>query len=405
MSTVSIQRPHVHKGTLGLALLSLCFALSASPAFALDRTLTSYGALCNGTADDTPGLRAAFKDAGSGWTNLIFPSSGVCRIVGKITVSSKSGFRVTGQNATIKATNGMTVAGGWELLVFSQSSNFQVYDLTVDGNRANRTPSATTAHNIVVADSHKFLFQNVRAINSVTDGFEVRGRTQAEGSTAHYSTDGDFVNCQATNSFRIGMSIQNAARINIRGGSFNDTNGVWPQAGIDFESNVGSATPASYDILITGAEFTYNNGFGVQMAAKSAPERITVEKSYFSQNARGGINVGPRYSTIRNNLFELSIRKTGAPCPGTYCFRSVIDIPSGSLGNSMIEGNSIIDAQPYTSGIYAHGKAGSGTTIRYNCLENVKPLAIVNGGNIATLTGNQVNPSGGCPIPLGVPLP
>src|SRR4029450_3392114 len=77
MSAVSIKRPHVHKGTLGLALLSLCFVLSASPAFALDRALTSYGALCNGSADDTPELRAAFKDAGSRWTNLIFPSSGV----------------------------------------------------------------------------------------------------------------------------------------------------------------------------------------------------------------------------------------------------------------------------------------------------------------------------------------
>jgi Right handed beta helix region len=405
MSAVSIQRSHVYRGALGLALLSLCFALSASPAFAIDRTLTSYGALCNGSADDTPELRAAFKDAGSRWTNLIFPSSGVCRIVGKITVANKSGFRVTGQNATIKATNGMTVAAGWELLVFSQVSNFQVYDLTVDGNRANRTPRETTAHNIVLADSHNFLFQNVRSKNAVTDGFEVRGRTQAEGSTAHYTADGDFINCQANNSFRIGMNINNGAHIDVRGGSFSDSHGVWPQAGIDIESNEGSASPGSYDILITGAEFMYNNGFGVQMVPKYAPQRITVEKNYFSQNARGGINVGPRYVTIRNNLFELSIRKTGAPCPGTYCFRSVIDIPSGSLGNSMIEGNSIIDAQPYTSGIYAHRTAGSGTTIRNNCLENVKPLAIVNGGNITTLTGNKINPSGGCPIPSGVPLP
>ena len=65
MSAVSIQRPHVHKGTLGLALLSVCFAFFASPASAVDRTLTSYGALCNGSADDTPELREAFSDAGS----------------------------------------------------------------------------------------------------------------------------------------------------------------------------------------------------------------------------------------------------------------------------------------------------------------------------------------------------
>jgi hypothetical protein len=42
--------------------------------------------------------------------------------------------------------------------------------------------------------------------------------------------------------------------------------------------------------------------------------------------------------------------------------------------------------------------------VRYNCLENVKPLAIVSGGN-TTLTGNKVNPSGGCSVPSGVPLP
>ena len=364
MSAVSIQRPHVHKGTLGLALLSLCFVLFASPAFAIDRTLTSYGALCNGSADDTPGLRAAFKDAGSGWTNLTFPPSGVCRIVGKITVSNKSGFRITGRNATIKATNGMKVDTGWELLVFSQSSNFQVYDLTVDGNRANRTPREVAAHNIVLADSHNFVFQNVRSNNAVTDGFEVRGRTQAESSTAHYSTDGDFINCQANNSFRVGLHMGNVARIEISGGSFSDSNGTWPQAGIDIEPNEGSASPGNYDILITGAEFSYNNGYGVQTSSKYATQRITVEKSYFSQNARGGVKVGSRSATVRNNLFELSTRNTGVTCPGTYCFRSVLDVPAGSLGTSMIEGNSIIDARPKNAGIFVHNKAASGTTIR-----------------------------------------
>jgi len=404
MSATSIQQPQVHKSALALVLLSFFLALS-SPAFAVERTLTSYGAVCDGSADDTPELRAAFADAGKAWTNLIFPSSGVCRIVGKINVSNKSGFKVTGQNATIKATNGMKVAGGWELLVFYQSSNFQVYDLIVDGNRAQRRPAEVSAHNIVVADSHDFLFQNVRSNNAVTDGFEVRGRTRAETSTAHYSTDGDFINSSANNSFRVGMHITNAARINVTGGSFSDSNGTWPQAGLDIEPNEGSASPANYDIVISGAQFAGNNGYGLQMSAKFAPQRITVERNYFSDNARGGVSVGPRYSTIRNNLFELFIRKTGQPCPGTYCFRSAIDISSGSLGNSLIEGNSIIDARPYTAGIFIHNKAGAGTAIRYNCLENVLPLAIQNGGGKASVTGNQVNPSGGCPLPAGVPLP
>jgi hypothetical protein len=385
-----------------IALIPLCLAFFASPAFAVDRDLKSYGALCNGSADDTSELRAAFADAGTRWTNLIFPSSGVCRIVGKITVSNKSGFRVTGRNATIKAANGMKVAGGWELLVFDQSSKFQVYDLTVDGNRAQRKPAEVSAHNIVTADSHNFLFQNVRSTNAVADGFELRGRTRAEKSTARYSTDGDFINCRAINSFRLGMHITNAARIDIRGGSFSDSKGTWPQAGIDIESNDGSASPGSYDIFITGAEFTGNNGYGLQMSAKYAPQRITVEKSYFYDNARGGVKVGSRYATVRNNLFELFIRNTGISCPNTYCFRSVIEIPSGAMGNSTIEANSIIDARPYSSGIFVHNNAPASMTVRSNCLENVKPLAIVNGR--ATVTGNKINPSGGCSIPSGVPL-
>jgi hypothetical protein len=390
-----------------IALLSLFLALLTSPAFpvfALDRNVTSYGALCNGSADDTSELRAAFADAGTRWTNLIFPSSGVCRITGKITVSNKSGFRVTGRNATIKAANGMEVAGGRELLVFYQTSNFQIYDLIVDGNRAKRTPRETSAHNIVVADAHKFLFQNVRSINAVTDGFEVRGRTQAEGSTSHYSTDGRFINSRASNSFRIGMHIQNAARIEVRGGSFNDSHGTWPQAGIDLEPNAGSASPGNYDIVIATSEFVGNNGYGIQLSAKSGQRGITVERNYFSDNARGGVAVAARESIIRNNLFELFIRNTGISCPNTYCFRSVIEVPSGSIGNSTIEANSIIDARPSSAGIYVHGKAGSGMKVRYNCLENVKPLAIVSGGN-TTLTGNKVNPSGGCSVPSGVPLP
>jgi hypothetical protein len=405
MSAISIQRPRGRKGTFVLVLLSLFFALVASPALAADRTLASYGALCNGVADDTPKLKAAFAEAGKGWTNLIFPASGVCRIVGKITVSGKSGFKVTGQNATIKATNGMTVAGGWELLVFNLSTNFQIYDLTVDGNRAQRKPAEVAAHNIVVAASHNFLFQNVRSINAVTDGFEVRGRTRSETSTAHYSSDGDFIDCQAINSFRIGMHVTNAARIDIIGGSYSDSNGTWPQAGIDIEPNSGSATPGSFDILIRGAQLTGNNGLGLQLAVKYQPQRITVENNYFSDNARGGVTLGPRYVTVRNNLFSLHVRNTGTTCPGTYCFRAALYIPSGSLGNSLVEGNSIIDARPFTAGIFVHNKAGPGTQIRYNCLENVLPLAIVNGGGKATLTGNQVDPTGGCSFPAAVPLP
>jgi hypothetical protein len=387
-----------------IAVLAVAIALLASPAFAVDRQVTSYGARCNGSADDTGALKAAFSEAGGRWTNLVFPSSGVCRITGKILVSNKKGFRVTGRNATIKAANGMRVAGGSELLVFHQSSGFQVYDLTVDGNRAQRTPRETTAHNIVVAASHNFLFQNVRSNNAVADGFEVRGRTQAEANKAHYSTDGDFVNCRASNSYRIGMHLGNAARIDIIGGSFSGSKGTWPQAGIDIEPNNGSALPGAYDIRISGVEFAYNEGYGVQMAVKHGTQGITVEKSYFSQNARGGLSVGPRSSTVRNNLFELAVRNTGERCPGTYCYRSVIYVPSGSSGNSMIEANSIIDARPDVAGIFVHNQAGSGTTIRNNCFENVRPFAIVNGGR-AAVTGNRINPSGGCQVPPGARQP
>ena len=405
MPAAILQRSHVRKGILTLGLLSLFSALFVSPALAADRTLASYGALCNGSADDTAELRAAFADAGTKWTNLVFPANGTCRITGKINVENKSGFRVTGQNATIKAANGMKVDTGWYLLSFIGSSSFQVYDLTVDGNRANRAARVAAAHNIVLADTHDFLLQNVHANNSVTDGFEIRGRSQAETSTAHYSTDGDLINCGASNNYRVGMHIQNAARVNINGGSFSNSNGHWPQAGIDVEPNPGSASPAIYDIVITGAQFTGNNGYGLQLSSKYATQRITVEKSYFSDNARGGVKVGSRYATVRNNLFELFIRNTGISCPDTYCFRSVIELPSGALGNSMIEANSLIDARPYSSGIFVHKAGASGTTIRNNCLENVLPLAIVNGGNKASLSGNQVNPSGGCPLPSEVPLP
>jgi hypothetical protein len=386
-----------------ITFLSLIFAFLASPAFAVDRNVTSYGARCNGSADDTAELKAAFADAGTRWTNLIFPSKGVCRISGKINVLNKRGFRITGRNATIKAADGMRVDTGWQLLFFYQTSNFQIYDLTVDGNRARRNPRRVAAHNIVLADAHNFLLQNVRATNAVAVGFEVRGRKEGETSTAHYSTDGNFVNSRATNSYWVGMHIRNAARINIRGGSYSDTRGNWPQAGIDIEPNPGSATPASYDILITGVEFTGNNGYGVQLEPKFAPQRITVEKSYFSDNARGAIKAASKALTIRGNLFELHIRNTGISCPDQYCFQSVIGVPSGALGNSMIEANSVIDARPSGAGIFVHNKADPGTRVRNNCLENVKPFAI-DGGN-ATLTGNKVNPSGGCPVPSGVRLP
>src|SRR5688572_463892 len=99
-----------------------------------------FGALGNGTTNDTAALTAAvaaLKAAGPGHT-LLLPA-GVYRVSSTFQFVDMSNFTVRGEGATIKPFGSMTVADyNGDVIRFTNCSNFIVEDLMLDGNRASR---------------------------------------------------------------------------------------------------------------------------------------------------------------------------------------------------------------------------------------------------------------------------
>ena len=271
-----------------------------------DRTThlaSRYGAKGDGVTDDTAALQSAIRATLAQGGRLMLDAGKTYRISRGLNFIGGSRFELDGRGATLEMAGGAPVSWGYFMLHFAQCSDFTVRDLRLDANRKRRTPREVDAHNVMVVGSRRFAFSRVRSDNAVTDGYYLAARDRARPGT--FCADGLFLECSADHGYRQGMSIINATRIRIIGGRFTRTRGTPPQAGIDVESNRGSAMPGNSDIAIFGASFTGNAGRGISLGPEvERPERVTVGHSYFADNGGGGVASTGSSVMVLNNLFE-----------------------------------------------------------------------------------------------------
>lgn len=222
-------------------------------------------------------------------------------ISAKISLSNLSNFRISGNGATIKAANGMTVGSATQLLHLTNCTDFVIEALKIDGNRANRTPAETSSHLLQLTDCQKFTLRNVRADNATTDG--IRLEASDDTNTATFCRDFVIDNCHVDNAYRNGLGIINAWDGVVIGGSYTNTNGTAPEAGVDVESNNTATDPGNRSIRFVGARFTGNEGYGLQLSVKDNATAMEIHGCYFSDNDLGGIVVGAP-ATIIGSEFE-----------------------------------------------------------------------------------------------------
>jgi len=358
-------------------------------------SVASFGAQGNGVADDTQAISNALASLKSG-SSLRFESGRTYLISGSISVNDKSNIGIYGQNATIRAKNGMPSGNGNYILMFRGGSNINVYDLAVDGNRANRTAQTVWAHNIIVRSTKTFNFYNVAANNGTTDGFFIDASNNA--STLTYPTNGLLSNCKANNNSRQALTIVNAWYLKVIGGSYTNTNGSWPKAGIDLEADAGTASPSSRDVTIQGVRLTGNGGYGIQLSHVGTPTGLVVEGNYLANNLLGGVHVDTTSSIVRNNLIENYSRVlVGTFMAGT---RGMVDLPAASyVSRNVVSNNTIRNITTGTPAIFIHSHAGTGNQIINNCMQNFNGGAVANYQASSVVSGNSSNPGGGCPVP------
>jgi len=345
-----------------------------------------FGVVGNGVTDDTTAFANALAALGVGVTLRL--NGLTIKINAQNIISSKSGFEIDGEGATIIAANAMTVASDKELLAFRNCADFTVKNLIVDGNRANRTPIETTAHNIELRSCQRFVFERVRSINAVVDGFILN--TSTAGTASTFVREGIFTECSANNCYRQGMSIINGYNIVVSGGSFTNTNGTSPQSGIDVESNAGAATPGNAYILIQGARFSGNDGCGIITSSVSSGVDIWIDGCSFDDNTENGVLAAATGTVIS----KCSFSGHTASVQGIVRFPATLPkVAAGIIRDCTFSGNTV--AGPC---IYTHTETSNVSILDNKILDHANSGAITVYGTATIVRGNYVSSAGGIGI-------
>jgi Ca2+-binding RTX toxin-like protein len=360
-------------------------------------SVAQFGAVGDGKKDDTAAIQSALNyiKANGGMLNF---EAGHTYVVSKVvTIANAHNFMIDGNGATIKMAAAAPVDWDHAILRVQTSDHFGVTELTLDGNRANRPASSgqVPAHNVDIVGSHDFSFSDVTAVNAVMDGFLVWGVNQADTST--YTRNGLFLNCNADNSFRQGMTIANGENIQVVGGAYTDTHGGPPSAGIDIEADPGTAVPGNDNILIRGVTFSGNDGFGVALVGLGQTANITVEGCYFTNNRDGGINLGTASTLIKGNTFENF----------SESYRGIIDLPADNFTNSnnVITCNSFNNISTGQPVIYAHAYSGTNNQVYSNDFYNISGAMLVSYTTGTTGWDNEITTSPTYPTTPPEPTP
>jgi hypothetical protein len=274
-------------------------------------------------ADDSAALQAACDALTAiGGGCIAFDGRKTYTVNATFSLSNLSHFTIRGNGATIKAKNGMTVGSNTQLFKLTGCTDFRIEGLIFDGNRANRTPAETGSHLVHLTNCQRFTIVDSQANNATTDGWRFESGNVADAST--FCRDFTLINCRADNAYRNGCGVIDGLDFLLIGGSYTNTTGTAPQAGVDVESNGTSVDPGNRSGRFVGVRFEGNAGYGLQISASDSPEAMQVDACYFANNTLGGVSVGCRV-VFNGGLFEnfsatsIGINVTSNPGDAAVC--------------------------------------------------------------------------------------
>jgi len=297
-------------------------------------SVTDFGADPTGTTDSYTAIVAAIAALPSSGGTLIFPHGTYLTNTDNLnglSFTGKNNFVIEGRESTIKVVDGGAVTANREVMYFNTCSDGVIRNLIVDGNRANRTPipGETSTFNVNISYSNsRLLFDNVRSINSTSDGFYLTSSASGAGTLSTYPTDITLRNCSADNSWRNGISAIASNRLVIEGGRYSNSKGGGPEDGIDIEPDA-PFTHGNKEVNIINVDLSGNNGWGLAMAgtAASTPNvNPVVSGLYGTENRLGFLLI----ANANNGTFS-----DIAVGPHSETSRGVIDIQPGSADISI----------------------------------------------------------------------
>jgi hypothetical protein len=328
-----------------------------------------------------------------------------------------SDFIIDGCNGTLKYRDGAEVEWGYSGLHLVNCSNFEIRNLIIDGNRANRTEAEVPAHSLFMRGCRNFKLENVRSTGAVVDGFYLR---EKDGD---YCENDMISNCSAIDAYRNGCSVINGRNIVFTGGFYdnsgsvvNGVEGTLPRTGIDVEENIDQPNGPE-NIKFKGVTFRNNAGYGIMLTHHGNASSAKVDGCYFENNRRGAIIVKQtdvlitgctfkHFDTADNGIVDVRghIRSQGIRVVNNYfqdisaafpCIAIQGDIDDGSPSNVVVSGNIVRNASK------AIVTCIDGIIIINNILENVlneSAVAINVKGSNGIIQGNQIKRATKCAV-------
>ena len=233
-----------------------------------------YGAMGNGSTDDTAAINRAITACPSGGTVNV--PDGTYMINALLSVNLKSNMTFN-MSSGAKLTAISNDADTYNIIFLYNVSNVTVNGGTLQGERATHNGSSGEwGMGLTISGGSNIVIDGVTAKDCWGDGFYNDGG----GSLAHNLT---FQNVTADNNRRVGLTLENTNGAIIRNSTFKNTNGTIPQAGIDFEPYEESQIVTN--ITVNDNNFTGNTSYGFEIWAGFGPvSNVSGSGNNFSAN-------------------------------------------------------------------------------------------------------------------------
>jgi len=263
-------------------------------------SVRNYGALGNGSNDDTKAFQAAIN---------ALPSSG-----GTVTVPAGNYVIDPTVNVRLRSKMHLKLADGARLLAKRNNAErayvlmvYKVSDVEISGgeivgDRDNHLGSTGEwGHGIMVRGSSRVTIRDTLISKCWGDGISIGG-AMVTGAPTIPCNDVIITNVVCTNNRRQGLTIGCSTNVKVYDSEFSYSNGIAPQCGIDIEPDAGDSRTTD-TVLIQNCLIRRNKGNGI--LSYKRVKGVTVKNCTLEYNGGYGLlTVGANSGYITQNRFQ-----------------------------------------------------------------------------------------------------
>ena len=364
----------------------LAFPQEASAAGAPTFNVKDYGAVGNGTHDDTNAIQAAINAVDPAVGGTVYVPNGVYLVR----------YNAQGGNTSLKLKSNMTFemdpaaeiklaansSAYYQILEVSISQDVTITGGTITGDR--NTHTGTTGEwgfGISLWNGKNITMNGVKVRDCWGDGIYVNG---LNGTTTQNVT---IQNCTGDNNRRQGLSIIDLNGGTVTGCTFMNTGGTSPEGGIDLEPYDSAQTVTN--VTISGNTLRNNDSGIVTGGAEGSVNQITITGNTIESNRQYGMWIDSAAGyTISGNIIQAN---------GRYGIKLM-----GCTGFN-VNGNQVLNNRDSGIGLaagYNTSTVSTNNTIQYNTVTGNagNGIELTGGSTYNSVSGNNIWGNAGQPI-------